>query len=122
MILPDTSVWIEHFRKNDPRFDLLLTTEEILAHPYVVVELALGDLKKRTITLYMLDNLPTANVAEHRDILRLIENNDLAMTGIGFVDAHLLASVKLVPGTILWTNDKRLARQAERLALPLFNA
>lgn len=122
MILPDTSVWVEHFRNAELRLEHLLESEAIAVHPFVVAELALGDLKKRDLTLFMLDRLPAATVATHRELLRFIELNDLAATGIGFVDAHLLLSARLMSETRLWTNDKRLLRQAERLGVWLFPA
>ena len=122
MILPDTSVWIEHFRNAELRLGALLDAEAVAAHPFVVAELALGDLKKRGLTLFMLDRLPSAAVATQRELMRFIEQNDLAATGVGFVDAHLLLSVRLMSETRLWTNDRRLLRQAERLDISVYAA
>jgi len=122
MILPDTSVWIEHFRNAELRLGPLLDAEAVAAHPFVVAELALGDLKKRGLTLFMLDRLPSAAVATQRELMRFIEQNDLAATGVGFVDAHLLLSVRLMSETRLWTNDRRLLRQAERLDISVYAA
>lgn len=122
MIIPDTSIWIEHFRNAEPRLDPLLERQAIAVHPFVVAELALGDLKKRGLTLYMLGSLPAATVATNRELLSFIEQTELSATGLGFVDAHLLLSSRLTPEASLWTNDKRLLRQAERLGISRFSA
>ncbi|HEY0854934.1 MAG TPA: PIN domain-containing protein [Devosia sp.] len=122
MILPDTSVWVDHFRRTELRLQPQLEQQSVAVHPFVIAELALGDLKKRGLTLFMLGKLPPTTVATNRELLHFIEQNDLATTGIGFVDAHLLLSAKLTPETSLWTHDKRLLRQAERLGIGRFAA
>ncbi|HEY9012173.1 MAG TPA: VapC toxin family PIN domain ribonuclease [Devosia sp.] len=121
MILPDTSIWIDHFRVANPMLVERMLVEDVLIHPFVVVELALGDLKKRGLTLHQLGQLPVATVARTEEVLHFIGTHDLMATGIGFVDAHLLVSTRVVPETRLWTKDKRLAKQAERLSLPMFH-
>lgn len=121
MILPDTSIWIDHFRVANPTLAELLPVEEVQVHPFVIVELALGDLQKRGLTLYQLSLLPAATVARTDELLQFISAHDLMATGIGFVDAHLLVSTRLRPDTALWTKDKRLLKQAERLSLPVFH-
>ena len=84
-------------------------------HPFVAGELAPGHLRQRETLLVSLQDLPRATVATDREVLRFIEQNRLAGHGIGYVDAHLLASVRLTAGSSLWTRDKRLMRVADRL-------
>ncbi len=117
MILVDTSVWIEHLRSNSERLARLLNDEQVLAHPFVIGELALGNLRKRQELLGDLRNLPQAPVASDDEVLRFVTRNALAGSGIGYIDAHLLAAVLLVPGASLWTRDKRLLAVGHRLGL-----
>ncbi|MGO9451273.1 MAG: type II toxin-antitoxin system VapC family toxin [Candidatus Binataceae bacterium] len=117
MILADTSVWVDHFRGNDKRLADLLDAGEILAHPFVTVELALGNLRKRDQLLYALQALPQADVATDREVLRFINQHALFGMGIGYVDAHLLAAVRLTAGASLWTRDKYLLAAANQLGL-----
>ena len=108
MILVDTSIWIDHLRTGDPRLVGLLQDCQVLAHPWVIGELALGHLSQRGEILGLLHNLPQASVATDVEVLTLIENNRLFDQGIGYVDAHLLAATLLTPDARLWTRDKRL--------------
>ncbi len=117
MILADTSVWIDHFRSRNNELDKLLNRGQILMHPFVVAELALGSLKDRANVLAMLDFLPQAQVALLKEVRVIVEARRLQGLGIGFVDAHLLASVFLNPSTLLWTRDKPFRRVAERLGV-----
>lgn len=117
MILIDTSVWVDHLRVGDKMLARMLESKEVLVHPYVTGELALGNLPNRTLVLTALLRLPQAPVANHPEVLRFIELNSLFGLGIGYVDAHLLASVRLTPGATLLTRDKRLLAAAERLSL-----
>ena len=116
MILADSSVWIDHLRRADARFSALLQSGQVLAHAFVVGELALGSLANRTRFLRLLDNLPQAQAATDEEVRAFIERQALAGLGIGYVDAHLLAAARL-NGVGLWTRDKRLAAVAEKLAL-----
>ncbi|WP_404359250.1 type II toxin-antitoxin system VapC family toxin [Methylotuvimicrobium sp. KM1] len=116
-VLVDTSVWIDHFRKKEPALVGLLENGQVLGHPFVRGELALGNLPQRHILLGLLDNLPQAPVAFDAEINRFIEANALFGLGIGFVDVHLLASAKLALNATLWTRDKRLLAVATRLAM-----
>ena len=86
----------------------------MLVHPFVFGELACGSLRARPTILGYLRNLPAALVADHYEVLELVERRGLAGTGIGWIDAHLLASA-LIAGAPLWTLDKALATQARRL-------
>lgn len=117
MILVDTSVWVDHLRASDNRLVSLLHAGQVLAHPLVIGEIALGNLNQRQAVLGDLARLPQATVARDDEVLHFIDRNGLAGTGIGYVDVHLLASVQLVAGTALLTRDKRLQRAATRLNL-----
>ena len=117
MILVDTSVWVDHLRQGDNILVRLLASGQVLAHPFVVGELALGNLQQRKTILASLQDLPQANVATDQEVVHFIERHGLAGLGIGYIDAHLLASTQLTSGSLLWTRDKRLLRAAERLGL-----
>jgi predicted nucleic acid-binding protein len=117
VILVDTSVWVDHLRFGDKIVVGLLDSGRVLVHPFVVGELALGNLRQRQAILASLQDLPQANLATDQEVLRFIERHALAGLGIGYVDAHLLASIRLTTGASLWTRDKRLSRVAERLGL-----
>ncbi len=117
MILVDTSVWIDHINAADPVLVGLLTDGQVLAHPYVIAEIALGSLKNRTAVLGALRDLPSALVATPEETMLLIEREGLFNRGIGYVDTSLLASARLQPGTTVWTRDKRLAKAADELGL-----
>jgi predicted nucleic acid-binding protein len=115
MILADTSVWIEHFRRGQQTLMALLEDADIVVHPFVVGELALGQLPRRA--LKELDRLPQVTIADTGEVLGFIDRHRLAGTGLGYVDAHLLASSRLTSDTLLWTFDKRLHAVADRLSL-----
>ena len=117
MILVDTSVWVHHLRSADEALIDRLDTGQVLGHPFVVGELALGNLRQRDLVLSALQDLPQAIVATHDEVLRFIERQSLYGAGIGYVDAHLLASVRMTADATLWTRDKRLHTAAEGLGL-----
>lgn len=117
MILVDTSLWIDHLRSGNDVLADLLDNSAVLAHPWVTGELALGNLTHRAEILALLRALPQAALAEHDEVLLLIEQQALSGAGIGYVDAQLLAASRLTPDTKLWTTDKRLANIAARLGL-----
>lgn len=119
MILVDTSVWVDHLRKSDEALARLLEAGKILAHPFVIGELALGNLPRRDLVLSALHDLPQASVATDREILHLVDQHLLFGLGIGYVDAHLLAAVLLTAGAGLWTRDRRLERAADRLGVAI---
>ena len=119
MILADTSVWVDHLRAGDKALAALLDAGMVLAHPFVIGELALGDLRQREIVLKALADLPHASVATDAEVLHFIARHALSGRGIGYIDAHLLAAVKLTGGGELWTNDKRLHGVAVQLGLAL---
>jgi len=107
MILVDTSIWIEHFRQSKAELSDLLNKVQVATHPFIIGELACGNLKNRKEILSLFSELPQAEVAEHDEVLSLVDNKSLMGNGIGWVDAHLLASA-LLSGTPLWTRDKKL--------------
>lgn len=117
MILVDTSVWIDHFQKGDAVLRELLTEARVLSHPFIVGELAMGNLRSRSLVLRSLQDLPEAVVAQDAEVLRYVSDQSLFGVGIGYLDAHLLASTQLTLGATLWTRDKRLARVAAKLSL-----
>ncbi len=117
MILADTSVWVDHLRSSDKALAALLDTGMVLTHPFVIGELALGNLRQREIVLNALADLPHASVATHAEVLHFIERHALLGCGIGYIDAHLLAAAQLTASAELWTNDKRLHGVAVRLRL-----
>jgi predicted nucleic acid-binding protein len=117
LILADSSVWIEHFRSSDKELHKRLSRGQIVIHPYIIAELALGSLKDRTKTLALLDLLPHVRVARLNEIRTLIEARHLYGLGIGLTDANLIASVLINPPTLLWTRDKPLRKVAEALGI-----
>ncbi len=117
MILVDSSVWIDHLRTGEPTLVELLNGNNVLAHPFVVGELACGNLKNRKMVLSLLQDLPTIQIATDDEVLFFIERHELMGQGIGYVDAHLLAAVMLEGTARLWTRDKRLGSVAEAMKL-----
>jgi hypothetical protein len=116
MTLVDTSVWIEHFRKGSARLRSLLRHEQVLCHSFVVGELACGTLRNRQEILSMMRQLPEARVAAEEEVHYLLEEQRLYGCGLGWVDAHLLAST-LLTGCTLWTFDKPLRKAAAGLRI-----
>ena len=114
MILVDTSVWVDHLREGNARLQALLRAEQVLVHPFVIGELACGNLRNRDEVLRLLEALPAARQADHRETLELVQRQHLAGLGLGWIDAHLLAS-SLLSEARLWTLDRRLARAATQL-------
>ena len=117
MILVDTSVWIDHLRIGHPNLVSLLNRNEVLIHPFVIGELACGNLKNRNAVLAMLQDLPKVISASDAEALHYIEQHQLMGCGIGYLDAHLLPATALTPPTRLWTQDKRLKSAASSLKL-----
>jgi len=117
MILVDTSVWVDHLRDGTPALAAALEQGRVLTHPFVLGELACGNLKNRSEVLQLLGELPAAPMATDPEALDFIERRALMGRGIGYVDVHLLASVALAGTAQLWTRDKRLAAVAADLEL-----
>ena len=117
MILADTSVWIDHLHRSDPQVAERLADGVMLMHPFVLGEIALGSLRDRARVLGNLQHLPMCHVADPEEILVFTERHALAGSGIGYVDAHLLAATLVTRGSSLWTRDKRLNAVAMRLGV-----
>lgn len=118
MILVDTSVWIDHLRAGQSPLATALDEGKVLIHPFVLGELACGDLKNRDRVLQLLGALPSAPIATDPEALEFIERRALMGRGIGYIDVHLLASTALAGTAWLWTLDKRLAAIAAELFRP----
>lgn len=116
MILVDTSVWADHFRSPIAEMEGLLASVMLVQHPFVTAEIALGSLSHPARTIAMLESLAQAQTASQVELMDLIRMERLGGAGIGFVDVHLLAACRL-SGSALWTRDKRLRAQAQRLGL-----
>jgi predicted nucleic acid-binding protein len=116
VILADSSVWIDHIRKPVTPLTSLLAEGRLVMHPFVSGEIALGSIARRDQVLEVLTSLEQLEPVSPDALLDFIEEADLAAQGIGYVDAHLLAATRRAQAE-LWTRDKRLAAQAERLGL-----
>ena len=117
MILADTSVWINHLRSEDLYLASLLDRNEILIHPMVIGELACGNVSNRADVMRLLRGLPSILVATHDEVLFFIEYHGLMGRGIGYIDAHLLASTAMSSPARLWTRDRRLMELASELGV-----
>ena len=117
MIVADTSIWIDHLRSANPALTGLIAQERLFVHPFVIAELALGHVPRRGHFFDFLAGLPLVDVVRDEQQLSFVEEYTLFGTGLGFVDSHLLASVAQHREARLWSRDKRLAAQAERLGL-----
>jgi len=117
LILADTSIWIDHFRSGNKVLRQHLNQGQVVIHPFVIAELALGSLQDRTTTLALLDLLPQLRVAQLSEVRLTIEARRLYGLGIGLLDAHLIASVLINPPALLWTRDQRLRKAAEALGI-----
>lgn len=116
MILVDTSVWIDHLRHGNPKLASLLEAGWVMTHPFIIGEIALGSLRQRKTVLSALRDLPDCDSADDNEVLHFITTHRLDGSGIGYVDAHLLAAATLT-SLKLWTRDKRLLAVAQKLKL-----
>jgi predicted nucleic acid-binding protein len=117
VILVDTSVWVDHLRQGIPLLGDLLTAGEVLTHPFVIGELACGNLTNRAEILKLLTSLPSVRVATHAEALHLVEAHRLHGRGLGWIDVHLLASA-LLSQAALWTRDRSLHAAVKILGIP----
>lgn len=116
MIIVDANVWIDHFRGEEiPQLDELVLARRAAMHPHVLGEIALGSFQNRDRLISRLMRLPVPNVARPGHVLYMIDEHKLWSRGIGYTDAHLLASALVTPDGEVWTRDKCLHEQAERL-------
>ena len=118
IVLADTSVWIDHWRRGNPRLERLLLQDQIVIHPFVVGEIALGAIAPRPLVLEHLGTLRAPRVAQQHEVMGLIDRARLWRRGIGWVDVHLLASA-LIEQIRLWTLDQALHRAARDLGVAL---
>jgi predicted nucleic acid-binding protein len=116
MILIDTSVWVDHLRNGNKKLIELLNDEQVACHPFIIGELACGNLKNRAEILELLQTLPKVLEAENEDVFCLIENHKLMGKGLGFIDMHLLASA-ILSDVNIWTMNKTLCKTADSLGL-----
>jgi len=117
LILADTSVWIDHLRSENKEMRSRLSRGDIVIHPFIIAELALGSLRQRAKTLALLDLLPQVRTPQPSEVRLMIEARRLYSMGIGLIDAHLIASVFVNSPTVLWTRDKPLRKVAEDLGI-----
>lgn len=117
VILVDTSIWVNHLRSTDPLLGRLIAGRRIVQHPFVTGEVAVGALRNRAKTVWALRNLPSINAVDDEHFHTFLEMADLAGTGLGFVDVHLLAAAEREGNVQVWTRDRRMHEQADRLGL-----
>jgi predicted nucleic acid-binding protein len=117
VILADTTIWIDHMRRHNAQMQTLLNSGQVLMHPTVVAELALGSLHDRKKTFAELDKILQVRMAPLNDVRQMIEARVLYAKGIGLTDAHLIASCLIVPGVKLWTRDTRLRAVSQALGI-----
>lgn len=117
MILADTSIWVDYLRRGNPQMEKRLSLGQIVMHPFIVAELALGSLRNRRLRLDELEALLEVKVARLREVRHMIEARSLYSKGISLVDAHLLASCLMTPGTQLWTRDAALVQAGKSLGI-----
>ena len=117
MILADTSIWVDYLRNRNPEMELRLSKGQIVTHPFIVAELALGSLKNRQQRLAEMEALLDVRVAQLSEVRHMIESHALYSKGIGLTDAHLIASCLLTPGTELWTRDTAMETVAMTLGI-----
>lgn len=116
MILADTNVWIKHFRESDAELISHLNVGFVACHPFIIGELACGNLGNRAEILMLFQALPSTPIVETIEVLGFIENNSLMGRGLGYIDIHLLASA-IIDNVVLWTFDQRLNQVAIELGV-----
>ncbi len=114
MVLVDTSVWVSHLRDGDSLLESLLNSGMVVWHPFIVGELACGNLKKRSEILSLLNALPLVKLATHEEVMRFIDLRHLMGKGLGYVDVHLLSSA-MISETPILTYDQKLREIAAKL-------
>ena len=114
MVLVDTSVWVSHLRGGNSMLEKLLEDCRVVTHPFIIGELACGNISNRTEIISLMQALPMLDVIEHEELLLFIEHNQMMGIGLGFVDVHLVAAAMLA-GIPLWTQDKKLRQACSQL-------
>lgn len=115
MILVDTSTWVSHLRNGNSKLEELLNDGDVFCHPFIIGELACGNIKNRTEILSLLSALPKVDLLDNTEVLLFIERNKLMGKGLGLIDVHLLASAILSEAP-LWTLDTKLKHVAHTLS------
>lgn len=116
-VLVDSSFWIDHIAGKSTPLVNLLKSRRVSLHPMVIGEIAMGSLRNRNLVLDELQKLPKVHVASNAEVMAMIEWHKLFSKGVGFIDAHLLAAVKMTDNATLLTKDGRLHEQAEQLGV-----
>ncbi len=116
MVLVDTSVWVSHLRHGNSKLQKLLQEGRVASHPFIIGELACGNISNRTEIISLMQALPMLDAVEHEELLLFIEHNKMMRKGLGFVDVHLLAATMLA-GIPLWTQDKKLKKACSQLSI-----
>ena len=115
-MLVDTSIWVDHLRKRNSTLVAMLEGGEVVTHPFVIGELACGNLAQRTKILSALGELPLVPSASHEEVLDFLETRKLMGRGLGWIDIHLLAS-SIIAKVPLWSGDKRLSAVAQEIGV-----
>jgi len=115
-VFVDTSVWIDHLRRGEPLLQDFLSAGQVATHPFIIGELACGNLSNRVELLALLSALPLVTVATNEEVMHLIDQHNLNGKGMGWIDMNLLASA-LISHIPLWTRDRRLAAAAKTLGI-----
>jgi len=121
MILPDTAIWIDHIHGKNDQLAALLRGDQVLMHPFVLGEIALGSMKHYDSILESLLTLKQAPIVSDEEVRFMIKRHKIMGTGVGYTDAHILASVTVVDGASIWTRDKRLSAVALRMGVAWTN-
>ena len=116
MVLVDTLVWISHLRYGNSKLQNLLEDCRVVSHPFIIGELACGNINNRTEIISLMQSLPMLDVVEHEELLLFIEHNQMMGKGLGFVDVHLVAAA-ILAGVPLWTKDKKLKQACSGLRI-----
>jgi predicted nucleic acid-binding protein len=107
MVLVDTSVWVSHLRYGNCHLKKLLNNEDVMCHPFIIGELACGNIENRDEILLLLHSLPTAVSVEQGEVHRFINDHRLMGRGLGLIDVHLMISA-ILSDVYFWTLDKKL--------------
>lgn len=113
MVLVDTSVWVSYLHSGNSMLERLLNDGEAACHPFIIGELACGNIKNRTEILSLLKALPKVNLLDNDEVLLFIERNNLIGKGLGLIDIHLLACA-ILSEAALWTSDVKLKHEAHK--------
>jgi predicted nucleic acid-binding protein len=117
LILVDTSVWIDHLRNADAKLQSLLQNDQVMTHPYIRLELALGSMANRETVLADLALLPQAPIVASNELFALIDHKKLYRRGIGVTGLQLICCAIFDESISVWTRDRRLSEIAHELGI-----